>query len=140
MEECPICLSSRSNMIRLTCQHKFCLSCGHKWIAQHFSCPLCRRQSLYFSKNTRSLTVAQDLAFVVRVILDVFDYKLSNGDYINMLDLVVLDDKYKHIWYRPDMKPILSILVQPLNELENNHLSKTQQKIIKRLVNMVDKV
>lgn len=135
MEECPICLSAKSNMIRLTCHHKFCLSCGHKWIARHFSCPLCRKESLYFSKNTRSLTLAQDLAFVIRIILDVFDYQLNIGDYINMLNLLILDDKNKHIWYRPDMKHILSMLVQPLHEVQN--LSKTQHKIIKRLDNMI---
>ena len=41
MEECPICLNKRANLLT-NCSHNFCETCLRSWVVNHVAkCPLC---------------------------------------------------------------------------------------------------
>lgn len=135
--ECPICFTTlRSKVIRLDCNHKICFACGEKWISQQSSCPLCRRHTDYFSKGTRSFTKANLICISIQIIFEASDYICTIEEYIDLLEIFVLRDKY--VWYRPDMRHCLSALIRPLQKMTDaiQTLPRDQKKIVQSLLQM----
>ena len=116
MEECPVCFEtvSKKQIIRLECLHTLCFSCGHRWLTEHMSCPLCRHSSLYFCRSTRSLKKSVETVQNFLVMSEVCAVFLSRGNYTQQKEIEVCGDLLtgfvvdnKELWYRPHLLPIL---------------------------------
>lgn len=45
MECCSICFDSIDDKTTLKCKHSFCLTCIRRWLKDHDSCPMCRKET-----------------------------------------------------------------------------------------------
>jgi len=115
--ECPICyheirpLSPRT--IRLECGHSLCLNCAKTWIVlRRPTCPICRQETHYFSRNTRSKSAAIRLKIKLDNSTDLIQ------DYATTSSLPV--------WRRPDMQQYWNLLKERLQRdwMDNPHRSR----------------
>ena len=54
-ETCHICYEESSNMKKTKCNHMFCKSCFNKWMEEHDTCPMCRKQILSIKSDEQCL-------------------------------------------------------------------------------------
>ena len=52
---CNICYEECSNMKQTKCNHSFCKSCFNKWMEEHDTCPMCRKQILSIKSDEQYL-------------------------------------------------------------------------------------
>ena len=52
---CHICYEECSNMKQTKCNHSFCKSCFNKWMEEHDTCPMCRKQILTIKSDEQCL-------------------------------------------------------------------------------------
>lgn len=107
--DCPVCLcsikKSSATCVTLECGHSLCFGCAHKWIiTKNPTCPLCRSNTSYFSRDTRSKNMANIICIAFSLATEL--YSIHDG-ILDIQDLIYtiknLYEPYKEIWKRPDM-------------------------------------
>lgn len=109
--ECPVCLGSAKKGATLECGHKLCHRCARSWLVEvQPTCPLCRANTAYFSRSTRSQTRMQDVTTEMSL-LCILAVAMTNNleEYVTYLSVIVEDYilPNRHVWYRPDLNPFL---------------------------------
>jgi hypothetical protein len=120
--ECPVCYNKMSkNSVRLECGHDFCFRCAFQWVPAHYSCPMCRQESTYFSRNTRSHAKAVELMMEVREGLHSCVALGNRFPHLTIPMAAVVIEAHilqqKSLWYRPDMRAIAQLLEDYVNQL-----------------------
>lgn len=100
--ECPVCYRHvhHRRQVRLECDHRFCLRCATDWMVKqgHPTCPMCRKETSYFSRYTRSFDEAVILLQAFTVL-----FLASESCCFRCELLRVMVKPYMHLWHRPDM-------------------------------------
>jgi len=109
--ECPVCYDKMSkNSVRLECGHHFCYRCALGWVPTHYSCPMCRQNSTYFSRNTRSQAKATGSMMDFQEGIHSCITLGNNFPHLAIPMAAVVIDSHilhqKNLWYRPDMRAI----------------------------------
>ena len=52
-DECPICFNDVGGHRLIPCNHRVCRECATRWLSEHDSCPLCRRDASPFDSEKR---------------------------------------------------------------------------------------
>lgn len=115
--ECPICFKTISSSTRviLECGHRFCHPCAHRWILKEMrlTCPLCRRETNYFFRPTR--TQRKALATLTDICTGFMSHGIRQDDLSGDTTLSISqfsDMLQKHVvskrdeWRRPEMIPL----------------------------------
>ena len=125
--ECSICFDSvcSQKIVRLECGHRMCLGCAKAWIVEkgRDDCPMCRKHTAYFSRETRSkkysLLLAKSYPFIMGELR-----QEDNGICVENL-LLALDIFYFpciNLWRRPDMKALIHPLKSSISDvLQSNN-------------------
>jgi len=118
--ECSICYEtpSRTTKTRLECGHIFCFRCIHQWIVAngHYTCPMCRKETDYFSRATRSCIQAGKIIFAYNII---HPRCVSCTELCVLLELLYVP--YHHVWRRPDMIKHRRNLIHMYTRLLHDH-------------------
>lgn len=120
--ECPICMErTGKNVVKLECGHAFCFACASRWVPTHFTCPLCRQESTYFSRATRSKKNADQTLRELTISIEVTSFYAVRFPALEIPLMALIVDKYilqkKHLWYRPGMFTVIKALKANTREL-----------------------
>lgn len=138
--QCPICLNISKNEVRLECGHKFCFKCIKKWILHKKSnCPLCRQNTKYFNRNTRSYCIAKKIHTPAfhdwNYLINKYNKKIPVHIFIRFLNIYIIP--YMNIWRRPHMKNFLRYMYNICifkNVQQRICLTENEQEILKKFM------
>lgn len=131
--ECPICYRplgpTTRSVIALECGHKTCLECAVGWVVEKKTCPICRKETEYFNRRTRSQTEAKDTlqqlretihAFLVatEIFSPIVQPALEISALAEIMQTFVLERKA--LWRRPEMCRLLKRLVEDMQQIFRN--------------------
>lgn len=157
---CPICLNNKSSryMITLECHHKICIQCSIEWLIKNPTCPLCRKDTIHFCRQTRSYykaiqlyestTETWNILFECLDGLQRFVGRLNESRnevlfsflkvFISFIEHYFLKSENYSLWYRPEMKQfkksIFDICIDILNENYKNSFPDLNFLIIEKFV------
>ena len=59
-DECPVCFESTHGHTLVPCGHGVCRTCAQRWLQEHDSCPLCRRDASCTQENVAEQRTTQE--------------------------------------------------------------------------------
>ena len=110
---CPICFKdikkSSLTTVILECHHILCETCAKSWLLQKkMTCPLCRQETFYYDKNTRSkyisIQIKNELNQEWVSLLNTYEFKIPIKIFLQFIEKYFIQKDKKYIWYRQKNK------------------------------------